>query len=176
MRNGVKRSYDGSSAPVICPSCWPLTNQDPLSPTTCHIHACLSEKGWVGGCGHLGVRLQPLQGVELRAIPQPPPAIHRRSATYVIYFWERWMFPENWRVLGTLFLAPSSAIWVPFSLHFPTDQHRPYIHTVTEFPWGWGFLIVLPFSVAVSSFEGSEKGSETSCKSQAVESIFSKVV
>lgn len=72
MRNGVRRSWDGSSAPVTHPSRWPLADWDPPSPATRHPCGCLSEKGWAGGCGHVGVLLQPLQGAALRTISQPP--------------------------------------------------------------------------------------------------------
>lgn len=129
---------------LLVPLCWPLADQELLSAAICHTHTWLSEKGWVGRCGYLGIFLQPLQGVAHRAIPQIP-SCHSlvRSSRYAVLFL-RWLdIPRDlkrWEsVLGTLFHHLVSIL-----VHLLIDQHRLYIQTVIEFIWGWGFLIFSP--------------------------------
>lgn len=83
--------------------------------------------------------LQPLCGAALRESSQLSPCHSLvRSSGYVIYFWDCWTFPATWRV-ENMFLTPFSAI--SSLLHFPVGQGRLYIHSVTEFIWGWGCLL-----------------------------------
>lgn len=132
----------------------------------CHTHGRrLREKragGWVGD--------QALQGVELRAIPRPLSCHPRvRASGFAVYFGECWILPGTWRV-GNLFLAPSFTIWALFPLHFPVDQHRLYIHPVTEFLWG--FLKFFPSFSCYQFIWGSGRGSEKFCKNQLFNTFF----
>ena len=104
----------------------------------------LSLRESMGGCmWSLRCLLQPRCGVALRETPQLS-YCHSlvRSSGYVIYSWDFWTFPGSWRV-ENVFLTPFYTIWS--LLHFPIGQGRLYIHSVTEFIWGWGFFYFFPF-------------------------------
>lgn len=137
MKNGV-RSCDGSSASVAQPCADPsLTWRSAI-----HHHLPYPLRESMSGCmWSLRCLLQPLCGVALRESPQLSPRHSLvRSSGYVICFWD-WTFPGSWRA-ENMFLTPFSAI--SSLLHFLMGQGRLYIHSVTEFIWGWGCLL-FPF-------------------------------